>query len=489
MATPQRPSLVPFDRNMGSQPHPLRQRSDFYDMRNAYQSSISHHSASSSSQSYSQRRSDSDRSYQTQPTEYSASLASRPIVHHQYTCEGRLQHSPERFFPEKEPQSSPRASVETYASTAPSEHELEEDMPEYDLPEYTARPYKSGVQAASPSDFSALFPSSRRLLIRHDDATEDGNMNLRLDTEVQSDGAVFDLTLFHLRMHDLKNREFSLRRYCRDSGREVCHSTWKSQPAEPQKRPGFQRSLSNALSVMRPKSEVKVPTLASLRRNDSGYSSMHSVDFDTQERPRSAGNASKNEQLMSHTMKMEFSNYAQVDVTRVGAGVSKRYEFEYWGTIYSWKRVIKLDGDTKQVSFHLTKASGEQPLAHITPVPLTRAQARQEELKGGWIPPCTLQLIDERIIRSQKDVSDVVVSAGLLALVDNTIRERFHSKTTKQILLPKVEYVGPKRLINEMFRRDSGDGKHHARSQSGDSRHVRTPSLQVPAKAVRQVSY
>nr|OQO15650.1 hypothetical protein B0A51_17767 [Rachicladosporium sp. CCFEE 5018] len=277
-------------------------------------------------------------------------------------------------------------------------------MPEYDLPEYTARPYKSGVQAASPSDFSALFPSSRRLLIRHDDATEDGNMNLRLDTEVQSDGEAFDLTLFHLRMHDLKNREFSLRRYCRDSGREVCHSTWKSQPTEPQKRPGFQRSLSNALSVMRPKSEVKAPTLASLRRNDSGYSSMHSVDFDAQERPRSAGNASKNEQLMSHTMKMEFSNYAQVDVTRVGAGVSKRYEFEYWGTVYSWKRVIKMDGDTKQVSFHLTKASGEQPLAHITPVPLTRAQARQEELKGGWIPPCTLQLIDERIIRSQKDI-------------------------------------------------------------------------------------
>lgn len=46
----------------------------------------------------------------------------------------------------------------------------------------------------------------------------------------------------------------------------------------------------------------------------------------------------------------------------------------------------------------------------------------------------------------------VIVSAGLMALVDNTIRERFHTKQEKPSILPKVEYVGPKRLINEMFR-------------------------------------
>lgn len=46
----------------------------------------------------------------------------------------------------------------------------------------------------------------------------------------------------------------------------------------------------------------------------------------------------------------------------------------------------------------------------------------------------------------------MIVSAGLMALVDNTIRERFHSKQEKPSILPKVEYVGPKRFINEMFR-------------------------------------
>jgi hypothetical protein len=59
-------------------------------------------------------------------------------------------------------------------------------------------------------------------------------------------------------------------------------------------------------------------------------------------------------------------------------------------------------------------------------------------------------------------VCSVIVSAGLMALVDNTIRERFHAKQEKSSVLPKVEYVGPKRLINEMFRPN--------RSQSYNSR-------------------
>lgn len=54
--------------------------------------------------------------------------------------------------------------------------------------------------------------------------------------------------------------------------------------------------------------------------------------------------------------------------------------------------------------------------------------------------------------------SSVVVAAGLIALVDDSIKARFHSKHSKQIMIPKlqmgVEYIGPKRLINEMFNRD-----------------------------------
>lgn len=401
------------DREQSMASHTLRQRAEVDNIRYAYESKSgklsSYHSASSSSgseRSYRQQRSDSDRSYQTQPTEYSGSSDKRPSIRSYDTCEGRVERSPDRFFPEKEQQASPRTSSDTYASTVVSEDEEEipEDIPEYALPEYIARPYDSGVLPATPSDFSDLFPSHRKLTLRHDDSTLDGNMNLRVDTDVLIGGRKRDMTLFHLRMHDLKNREFSLRRYCRDSGREVCHSVQKHQKPIAEKRPGFQRSLSNALNSIRPRSEARTPTLASLKRNDSGYGSMHSVDFDQKERPRSAGNAT--EQATNHTVKLEFSNYAQVEIKRTGTKANKRYDFEYWGVDYSWKHVARKDNHTKQVSFALFRSGSEQPLAFIVPVPLSRSQAHNERKKGGWIPPCTMWISDSKIVNSQKDVSE-----------------------------------------------------------------------------------
>jgi hypothetical protein len=81
-------------------------------------------------------------------------------------------------------------------------------------------------------------------------------------------------------------------------------------------------------------------------------------------------------------------------------------------------------------------------------------------------------IADERIVQSQKDVADVVISAGLMALVDNTIRDRFQTKQEKPSILPKVEYVGPKRLINEMFRPN-----HRSQSyKTTDSRSSSRPS-------------
>jgi hypothetical protein len=333
------------------------------------------------------------------------------MVQHLHTCEGRIEGPTDRYFLEKELQSSPRASadsVETYASTVPSEEDYEDDdrTPEYDLPQYTARPYESDVIPATPSDFSELFPSGRRLAIRHDDTTLDGIMNLRVDTEILCGGRKCDMTLFHLRMHDLKNRKFSLRRYCRDSGREVCHTVRKHQTPLTEKRPGFQRSLSNALNVIRPKSDSRAPTLANLKRNDSGYGSLHDTDYDLEEPLRSLGNVSKVQQCLTHTIKLEFSNYAQVEVKRVGAKAGKRYDFEYWGSSYAWKRVIKKDGTFMKTSFQLVRVGSEQALAHIVPIPLTPAQAQQERQKGGWISPCSMWIEDEKIIKSDKDVSE-----------------------------------------------------------------------------------
>jgi hypothetical protein len=385
--------------------HVLRQRAEYANMRSAYETDRSYLSSNASSDdSYRQRTSDSDRSYRTATTTYSDDTPpQRPSIRQHETCHGRIERPLVRFFPEKEQLASPKTSVETYASTVPSEEALVNDMGEFDLPEYTAEQYDT-VVPATPSDFSELFPSRRRLTIRHDDSTLDGNMNLRIDTEVHASGRRCDMTLFHLRMHDLKERQFSLRRYCRDSGREVCHSVLKTQKPLAVKRPGFQRSLSNALSSMLPKSDTKLPTMSSLKRNDSGYGSMHSVDFDDE--PLPVVNEPKSQQHMTHTMKLEFSNYAQLDVTRTGARAAKRYEFDYWGVNYAWKRIVQRKHDSIETSFHLVKAGSEQVLAYIMPIALSRSEARDEEAKGGWIVPCSMYIADETIVMSQKDVSE-----------------------------------------------------------------------------------
>ncbi|RAL65797.1 hypothetical protein DID88_005462 [Monilinia fructigena] len=57
----------------------------------------------------------------------------------------------------------------------------------------------------------------------------------------------------------------------------------------------------------------------------------------------------------TNTTKLEFSNYAQIDVKRRGTKALKRYEFEYWGHSYSWKRVMEKDGEGKAISYHLFK--------------------------------------------------------------------------------------------------------------------------------------
>lgn len=459
----------------------LHHRREIVDMRYAYDRGNTrerqYHSDSESERSY---RSGSDMSYQTPPTSYSSSPTKRPPLVHYNTCEERHRDTHQRYFHDRQPQQSPpssaRSSVETYASTVESEEDLPANLPEYDVPEYTARPYESSAIAATPSDFSELFPSHRRLNVRHDDSTLDGNMNLRIDTEVSIHGRRCDMTLFHLRLHDLKNREFSLRRYCRDSGREVCHSVRKHQRPANEKRPSFQRSLSNALNGMRSKADQRsstIPTLASLKRNDSGYASMHSTDFDEDDRPTSSGSDAHSQDQPTNTLKLEFSNYAQVNIKRTGVSASKRYEFEYWGVDYAWKRVSQKDRGIRETCYHLIKTGGDKPLAYIKPVPLTHRQAEQEQSKGGWIPPCSMWIADERIIRSQKDVSDVIVATGLMALVDGSIRSHFHSEDSKQLLIPVpklsmgVEYVGPKRLINEMFNRKDTNSSIQRRPSTG----------------------
>ena len=332
------------------------------------------------------------RSRSTAPTERS----DRPYLKHHHTADATCVEDPweDEVYIDELSDLDDTASIHTYASTLPSSEDFEDELLD-EGPDYEPVYQRSKTSSSTPDDFSRWFPTTRRMFIRHDDSTFDGNMNLQLYTEVPQEGRKVDLTLFHLRMHDLKNREFSLRRYCRDSGREVCHSSRKyTQPAA--KRPGFQRSMSNALSTLKGKSDSKMTTLESLKRHDSGYGSLSEDDLtleDTQQSPKSRASIP----IPTNTTHLEFSNYAHVDVKRRGAKTSKRYGFEYWGTEYAWKRVASQHGNVKQVAFHLVDTRTSSMVAHIVPDIMTAQEARQEEAKGGWIPPCSFYISHQRI--------------------------------------------------------------------------------------------
>jgi hypothetical protein len=304
-----------------------------------------------------------------------------------------------------------RSSTSTYASTTEDLYEEPEtyDEAQYEIPEYRQEIIESTARASTPQDFAALFPSQRRLYIRHDDTTDDGNMNLRVDTEVTEDRYRTQIQLFHLRMHDLKARQFSLRRYCRDSGREVCHSSRRYQkPAS--ERPGIQRSVSNALASIRSKPDFKRTKSGgslkqSPKRQDSGYAS-NSEDEEDDEVDSFVSSSKASLPIPTNTTKLEFSNYALVDVKRRGAKSHKRYEFEYWGSTYTWKRVSTKDGTGKSISFHLIKDDNGPAIAHIVPELRSRSQIRAEEEAGGWVPPCSMWISDERVMSALTDVAE-----------------------------------------------------------------------------------
>lgn len=290
--------------------------------------------------------------------------------------------------------------MDTYAPTVSSMDDLDDDLPPFNRPDFECATLPLPALASSPQEFAELFPSIQRLSIKHDDTTMDGNMNLRVDTEARTlDGGRIDLTLFHLRMYDLKRREFSLRRYCRDSGQEVCHSSRKYTKPSVMRRPGLQRSMSNALSSLRSKSDNKTPTAPGLKRHDSGYGSMHEEAMDDEFVSQSQRGPS-NIPIPTNTTQLEFSNYAHLEVKRRGAKSSKRYELEYWGNKYAWKRVAVKSGNFKDISYHLVDTKTSNALAHIVQVPLSTPEIREENAKGGWVPPCNMFLEDSVLTRS-----------------------------------------------------------------------------------------
>ncbi|KAK1836460.1 hypothetical protein QBC39DRAFT_338148 [Podospora conica] len=351
----------------------------------------------------------------------------------------------------------PESSVDSLASTTASTQDLDpldvgESPLDYEdhcippLPVYRRDVVETNVRPSTPQDFSKLYPSLNRFTIRHDEFTSDGNMNLRIDTVVTGRRRTA-IQLFHLRMYDLAKREFSLRRYCRDSGREVCNAKRKyvepSTPkpkAETTERPTLARSMTTAFKTLggrpalrRAKSTFGRPATGySTSEGDEEYFGNHSaVSLD-------GPKAKAHRPVPTNTMKLEFSNYARVEVHRRGGKNNKRYEFDWWGHRYNWKRSV--DKQLGLVSWHLVRdGNTSAPVAHIVPETRSPSQVRADESAGGWVPPCFMWLADETILDAVTDVADVIMATGLMALVDDCIKERWQPKKTHQIALPLTQ--------------------------------------------------
>ena len=294
-----------------------------------------------------------------------------------------------------------RSSQLTYASTVSSDDEEDEEEEEealqssYETPPERHAYFPSYAMPSTPPQFAALFPSTRRLQIRHDDTTLDGNMNLRIDVpSYPAYGQPHDITLFHLRMVNLRDRQFSLRRYCRDSGREVCHSKLKVAKG---RRPSIQHSLSSALMTLGIKADNEANMGVPLKRHDSGY---HSI-----EETRKDALPSLSEQT-SWTTSLEFSNYAHLEIRKRGLGRLKHYDFEFWGGKYSWKPRKTRSARGPKVSLHLYRSSSSRPVAHITSDILTLRETYEEKLKGGWVPPCSMWISDRSLLDGLTDIAE-----------------------------------------------------------------------------------
>lgn len=353
-----------------------------------------------------------------------------------------------------------RASVNTYCTTVASAEDCEDEYGHYDYYDYEYKAPRNEAIPATPAEFAQLFPSSKKFHIKHDDASVDGDMNIRVDTEVKDKHSSKNITLFHLRMYDLQKREFSLRRYGRDCGREVAHTHQKVEKVSTLKRPGLQRSVSRALQSFRGKSEQEKQM--TLNRQDSGYGSSFDDDDEegVSERPKSRDGSEEGKP--SSAITLEFSNYAHVQVNRKGTKGSRKYDFEYWGKNYSWKRMMRKHpaSGEDEISYSLLNNGTGNIVASIVP---DVAHSVDEE-GGEFVPPYTFQFKEstQDPIQCSADVADVIMATGLMALVDDCIKRKYRAKKVVQLNIPlpmtshlkmNMEYVGPKRLIDEVFNR------------------------------------
>lgn len=211
--------------------------------------------------------------------------------------------------------------------------------------------YAADAIPSTPTTFKRFFPTTDKLFIHHDDTTSDGNMNLRVDSEVVgAHGGDGKLTLFHLRMHDLTDRHFSLMKYHRESGCKVGSSVRRETP---------QRAYSGTAS-----STIGGPIQITLAGN-------RPMVLD----PRGPSN-------------------------------SGRYYFELGGRKYEWKAQRRSYGQSEDISYCLIDRKTAESIAHITPSLLTATEAHHERALGSWVPPCTMRLTGRSLLNRNPDLAE-----------------------------------------------------------------------------------
>lgn len=336
------------------------------------------------------------------------------------------------------------SALDESEETSSTDSFLDDDSRIPPLPVYRKAILGPTVQPSNYRVFPELFPSMDKLFIRHDEYTSDGNMNLRVDAQLPH-RPQRAMQLFHLRMYDLDTRVFSLRRYCRDSGREVCRSKREYRipgvVGSSERRHSFQNSVSNVFKSLGSRPQFRRATSSStLFSFKSGHSAGKRPDSSLSMRSSKHDDflpATENQKAKptpTNTIKLMFTNYASVEVMKKGGGSGpgssgpKRYEFEWWGRRYTWKRVRSAElGIT---SLHLT-CEGMAPdvfLANIVPEARSPNEMTCDELDGGWMPPCTMWFSQE----VDAAVAEVYVATGLIALVDDCIRERWDVKKERR---------------------------------------------------------
>ena len=286
-------------------------------------------------------------------------------------------------------------------------------VPKYDEPSSTQHfndVANEKIQQSTPQSYAQWFPSSETLFVRHGDEAVDGNMCLSVVTATdQGIGPL--LQLFYLRMHDLKNREFSLLRYGRDSGREVCH-THQIYKKAPGARSRFRRSISGSVNNIR--SFSRRSSRSSQMSAQSSQSGNESANYYSESALGEGSEVEAHTNVSSpqpanddgspkpsNKIRLEFANYAHVTVSRKGIGARKSYDFQYWGTKYQWKRLNKSQSSGRKRSYNLYRGLSDLVVAHIAMQDLNPAHSRDRETSGAWVPPIWMRITDPSILSSE----------------------------------------------------------------------------------------